>query len=151
VPSLHERNGDKKELLDYFKQQASEQMLTFQLDDKALSLWNDYTFPGNVRELRNIIIRLSAKYPGQTIKPEVLKLEMLGLPQSGDGASSEDWLKRSLYAEGFQLDQMLKSVEKEMVELAMQEHDGNVSKAAEMLGVNRTTLYGRMGRFEDKE
>ncbi len=150
VPSLNERNGDKQELLDYFKRQASEQMPTFQLDDESLSLWNDYTFPGNVRELRNIIIRLSAKYPGQTIKPEVLKLEMSGLQQSGDRVSSEDWLKRTLFSEGFQLDQALKSVEKEMVELAMQEHHGNVSKAAEMLGVNRTTLYGRMDRFEDK-
>ena len=42
-------------------------------------------------------------------------------------------------------------VEKEVIDLALREHQGNVSKAAEMLGVNRTTLYGRMGRLEDKE
>ncbi len=151
VPSLHERSGDKVELLDYFKQQASEQILTFQLDDDALSLWNDYTFPGNVRELRNIVIRLSTKYPGQTIKPEVLKLEMTGPMQPGNKTSREDWLRRCLFSEEFQLDQMLKSVEKELVELAMQEHHGNVSKAASMLGVNRTTLYGRMDRFEEEK
>jgi transcriptional regulator of acetoin/glycerol metabolism len=34
--------------------------------------------------------------------------------------------------------------------MALREHDGNVSKAAEMLGINRTTLYGRMDRSEDQ-
>lgn len=146
VPSLHERNGDKVELLEFFKQQVDEQIATFQLDAEALKYWNEYSFPGNVRELRNIIIRLSAKYPGQTIKPEVLKLEMTGAQRH----SSNDWLRSAVFAEGFQLDQMLKSVEREIIELAMREHGGNVSKAAEMLGVNRTTLYGRMERSEDK-
>ena len=51
----------------------------------------------------------------------------------------------------FQLDRLLKSVEKEAIELAMRKHHGNVSKAAEMLGINRTTLYGRMDRLEDTE
>jgi len=41
---------------------------------------------------------------------------------------------------------MLKSVEKQMINIAMREQNGNVSKAADMLGVNRTTLYGRMDR-----
>ncbi len=38
-----------------------------------------------------------------------------------------------------------------MIDLALGEHDGNVSKAADMLGINRTTLYGRMDRLEDKD
>ena len=146
VPSLNDRGGDKLELLDYFKREVDEQIVTFQLDEEALGVWNNYNFPGNVRELRNIIIRLSAKYPGQTIKPEVLKLEMTGLQRSGGAKSNESWLKDALHAEGFQLDLMLKSVEKQMINIAMREQNGNVSKAADMLGVNRTTLYGRMDR-----
>jgi len=146
VPSLNEREGDKPELLEYFKREVEEQIVTFKLDADALSIWNNYAFPGNIRELRNIIIRLSAKYPGQTIKPEVLKLEMTGLRRQGGRTGNDGWLKNALHADGFQLDQMLKSVEKQMINIAMRENDGNVSKAADMLGVNRTTLYGKMDR-----
>ena len=148
VPSLDERNGDKLELLEYFKQQVSEQIATFLLDEQALKLWNDYPFPGNVRELRNIIIRLSAKYPGQTIKSEVLKIEMSGLRQKNTNQGSQNWISQAMHAEHFQLDDLLRLVEKEAIDMAMKENDGNVSKAADMLGVNRTTLYGRMDRHE---
>ncbi|MDH3759904.1 MAG: sigma-54 dependent transcriptional regulator [Gammaproteobacteria bacterium] len=150
VPPLRERDGDTHELLLFFMQQVAEQLATFALDEDALKLWNSYTFPGNVRELRNIIIRLSAKYPGQTIKPEVLKREMSGLQRHNGTPSSEDWLNEALHDADFELDRLLKLVEKQAIDLAMREHDGNVSKAAEMLGINRTTLYGRMDRFEDR-
>jgi DNA-binding NtrC family response regulator len=76
---------------------------------------------------------------------------MSGLQRHNGASSSEDWLHSALQNSGFQLDQLLKAVEKEVIDLAMREHDGNVSKAAEMLGINRTTLYGRMDRLEVKE
>jgi DNA-binding NtrC family response regulator len=151
VPSLDERNEDKYELLLYFMQRVAPDVATFRLDEEALRLWDDYAFPGNVRELRNIIIRLSAKYPGQTIKAEVLKKEMSGLQRSGGTLDSEDWLGEALHQTDFQLDQLLKQVEKKAIDLAMREYAGNVSKAAEMLGINRTTLYGRMDRLEGKD
>lgn len=149
VPSLNERDGDKLELLEYFKHQVAEQIATFRLGDDALICWESYNFPGNVRELRNIIIRLSAKYPGQTVKADVLKQEMSGLKRSAGEADDGDWLKQALSEADFQLDRMLKSVERQAIEIALKQYQGNVSKAAEMLGINRTTLYGRMDRKED--
>jgi two-component system nitrogen regulation response regulator GlnG len=151
VPSLHERSEDKYELLLYFMQQVASEVAAFQLDADALKLWNDYTFPGNVRELRNIIIRLSAKYPGQTIKAEDLQMEMSGLLRNNSTAGSEGWLSEALHQSDFQLDQLLKLVEKKAIDLALREYAGNVSKAAELLGINRTTLYGRMDRLEGKD
>jgi DNA-binding NtrC family response regulator len=56
-----------------------------------------------------------------------------------------------LHQADFQLDQLLKLVEKKAIDLAMREFAGNVSKAAAMLGINRTTLYGRMDRLEDRD
>ncbi len=149
VPSLNERNGDKLELLEYFKQQVAGQIATFRLDAEALVCWDAYEFPGNVRELRNIIIRLSAKYPGQTVKVDVLKQEMSGMQRNASESSDEGWLQQAMDESDFQLDKMLKSVERKAIKLALKQHQGNVSKAATMLGINRTTLYGRMDRPEE--
>lgn len=149
VPTLDERGSDKLRLLEYFKGEVQEQVATFQLDSDAEEFWRSYRFPGNVRELRNIIIRLSSKYPGQTIKVPILEQEMSGYQRPLDESSSESWLTQTMSDEGFQLDKMLKSVERDAIDLAMRKHSGNVSKAAEMLGVNRTTLYGRMDRKEE--
>ncbi|MCP4490770.1 MAG: sigma-54-dependent Fis family transcriptional regulator [Gammaproteobacteria bacterium] len=146
VPSLNERGDDKLELLEHFKQQVSAQVVTFRFDNEAIELWRSYGFPGNVRELRNIIIRLSVKYPGQNITPAILQQEMSGLRKPADDNSRIAWLTRAMSDTDFKLDKMLKLVEKEAIDMAMQLSNGNISKVAEMLGVNRTTLYGRIDR-----
>ena len=154
VPALRERDGDKLLLLDYFQRQAPDGAGSFRLDDEARELWLNHEFPGNVRELRNVVIRLSAKYPGQTIKREVLRQELqpAGVQPVAKGAEqSEQWLHEQLRQPGFQLGDALKRIEREWIELALRQSDNNMSRAAELLGINRSTLYGRLERVGGAE
>jgi DNA-binding NtrC family response regulator len=146
VPSLHERREDKLILLDHFQKLVNAQIQGFALDEESKALWMEYEFPGNVRELRNIVIRLSAKYPGQTIKRSVLEVEMTGKRTRNSGFYEDDLFLNNLHSGSFQLNDELKRVEQHYIELALRESENNMSKAAALLGVNRSTLYGRMER-----
>ena len=78
VPSLRDLGDDKRLLLDQFRDFYARQaaVAPFELDAKAMQLWLDYGFPGNVRELRNIVIRLTTKCAGQTVNAEQLEAEL---------------------------------------------------------------------------
>jgi DNA-binding NtrC family response regulator len=148
VPSMQDRDGDKLLLLEHFQMQMDPQLTGFKLDERAQALWQAYDFPGNVRELRNIIIRLSAKYPGQTVKEAVLEQEMRVMKSRPHGGEEKEMLRDNLRKEGFQLNDELKRIEQQYIELALAENSNNMSKAAHMLGVNRSTLYGRLDRSD---
>ena len=107
-----------------------------------------------MRELRNIIIRLSTKYAGQTVSLEQLEGELdtgksnIRLVDSlipGDPESQQELARKHLQSQqNFSLDQTLKEWEQSYVEAALKVTHGNVSQAAKLLGLNRTTLYSRM-------
>ncbi len=150
VPDLHERGDDKIILLKHFLKQLDSKLTTFSLDQASSDLWQDYQFPGNVRELRNIIIRLSAKYPGQTIKRAVLEKEMNLMSSRRSDKGEVGIYSERLKTKGFDLDNELKQIEKKYIDLALEMSSNNMSKAANLLGVNRSTLYGRLDRDEEK-
>jgi two-component system nitrogen regulation response regulator GlnG len=151
VPPLRELEGDKLLLLEHFRHFYAEQAggKAFSLDVAAERAWLAYPFPGNVRELRNIVIRLTAKHPGERLSPAALEPEFdLQAPESEPGRGEDELIEQALRrlerGQGVQLDQILGSIERSYIEAALRLARGNVSQAARLLGINRTTLYSRM-------
>jgi DNA-binding NtrC family response regulator len=142
VPPLRERGGDSLLLMDHFRAVYAAKVPPFSLDEQGSGRWARYTFPGNVRELRNIVIRLGAKYPGASIGLRELEAEFDSQSQV-DGASIQE-----LTAGDFRLDEILSSWEQRYIEAALKLADGNLSEAARLLGVNRTTLYSKIQRLK---
>ncbi|MGE5523679.1 MAG: sigma-54-dependent transcriptional regulator [Rhodospirillaceae bacterium] len=155
VPPLRDLAADKLTLLEHFRAHYTAQAggEPFALADDAQALWLDYAFPGNVRELRNIVIRLVTKHAGRRVTAAMLRDELDAdhdaEPMAIPGVSSERDLvalaRRHLEASSaFVLDDMLQQWERSYVEAALAATGGNLTRAARLLGIQRTTLYSRM-------
>ena len=166
VPSLRDMGEDRLRLLDHFRHfyAAQANQAPFVLADDAAERWLAYGFPGNVRELRNIVIRLATKHPGQVVSAAELDAELDGPTDTHDAPPVLRHDLKTLTAlarthiveegERFNLDDTLRQWEAAYIEAARLLSHGNVSQTAKTLGVHRTTLYNRMetlGRNREKD
>lgn len=137
VPALRERPGDVEVLVDHFltMESAKHGVDAPRLTPPALGVLAHHDWPGNIRELRNVIERLVVLHAGAEVGPEALGL---GLPQRKSSASDA-----SDYA-GLPLKEAKERLERDLVEAALDKHDGNVTRAAKELGLERTHLHKRM-------
>ncbi|MDH5389330.1 MAG: sigma-54 dependent transcriptional regulator [Gammaproteobacteria bacterium] len=152
MPPLRERNGDSFLLLDHFLSTYADSVMPFSLDDDARKLWQSYAFPGNVRELRNIVIRLGTKFPGEKITRSILENELETQLSASDLSEashvlSDEFIKQKLISGEFSLDELLSEVESRCIRIALEINNNKVSKAADALQVNRTTLYSRVQKL----
>ena len=146
VPPLRELDEDKIRLLDYYRTLYAAKAGTqpFAFDERARARWLAYAFPGNVRELKNIVIRLTTKCAGYTVGGEELEQEFAPAAEGERLDPVARARAELLSGKPFSLDQTLKGVEQAYLDAAIEIAQGNMSQAAKLLGVSRSTLYGRL-------
>jgi len=135
VPPLRERKEDIPLLARYFFKEFTQtyQRHPKEMTDEAVDALQRYTWPGNVRELRNVIERIVI------MNPTTAKLERKHLPTLvfRDG-SHRNW------GEFSSLHQARAAYERDYILKKLDENHGNVSRTAEVLGLERSHLYRKM-------
>ena len=147
VPPLRDRGDDVIRLADHFVAEFATEYgrRSKRLSPEAVAVLKAYRWPGNVRELRNVIERLMIMVPGEVIGAADLSfLEIPDRPAPADGSHVAPLYEAR---DGW---------EREYILRALAAFDGNISRAADALGVERSNLYRKMrglgiGKREDDE
>jgi DNA-binding NtrC family response regulator len=135
VPPLRDRKDDLPLLVTRFLEDAGKQMSAA---PDTLEQLAGYDWPGNVRELKNVVSSAAALADGPTLEPRHL---VVFRPQKRVAAPTT--LGTSLPMAGRTLEQL----EKAAIEHALQQYDGNRTKAAKALGIAASTLYEKLKRY----
>ncbi len=140
LPPLRERREDIPLLVDAFlnKCAASRAKAVKGVSESALAMLMDYAWPGNVRELENVIERAVTLSRGEKIVPEDLPATIQG--SRGDRRVLDEAAERTL---------PLEAVEKEYILKILDKMGGNKYQAAHALGIDRKTLYRKLGEIEE--
>ena len=136
VPPLRERNGDIAELANYFlKEFGTERGMSFRQSPEVFQALANYPFHGNVRELRNILERVSVLAPSPLIQLWDLPIEVRGGREKPlDGVATT-------------LATAVTEAEKKCILLALKKTGGNKTEAAEILGISRKNLWEKMKQY----
>ncbi|MDA0324272.1 MAG: sigma-54 dependent transcriptional regulator [Verrucomicrobia bacterium] len=145
LPPLRERLEDVFPLAEHFLNRAGKDRgLKFSTaSKKALQSWR---WPGNVRELENAITRAVVCAAAESIEPGDLPPEVSGVASERQVGGETGWWSMVSQEAGEGGD-LLAAGEKILVEKALREADGNVKRAAEVLGVTRAALRTRVERY----
>lgn len=134
LPPLRERKQDIPILVEhYLKLSLAENHLSYKkIDNEALVLLREHFWPGNIRELKNVVERLSIMVPGDVIQATHVKDALVGFKKANEMVAQGD------------LKSAKEEFERQYITKAIQSWDGNVSKASKALGIERTHLYRKM-------
>jgi DNA-binding NtrC family response regulator len=132
LPPLRERLSDLPLLFDFFlKKYSSRIHKTLAVNPEVLSHLQGYAWPGNVRQLENIVERAVALNTSGVFDIEDLPEEIQKLRQPGPVAGDQSWLS-------------LERMEDRYIREVLAATQGNISRAAEILGIDRRTLYRKL-------
>lgn len=130
IPPLRERREDIPPLAQHFLEHYSRQMnrAFTEFDPKAMDLLVRYTWPGNVRELANAVERSLVVGKPPTVQAGDLPLQLTGEPAAPAGDSLSD-------------------VERGHIESVLERTEWNITRAAEILEIDRGTLYNKIKKY----
>ncbi len=142
APALRERREDIPDLAEYFFVAYAEEngFLPKTLASDARDVLLRYDWPGNIRELKNLVERLSIMVSGAAIYAEDLPaLEGVNAPRPADAIPG--------LGPGKSLRQVREAVERHHIAEALNQHDWNVTHAANALGIERTNLHKKINYY----
>ncbi|TEB08420.1 Acetoin dehydrogenase operon transcriptional activator AcoR [Pelotomaculum schinkii] len=143
IPPLRERKDELADLIEHFcRKHAKKLNFNFNISERALEIMKEYHWPGNVRELENVIERCA----------------VLAFSRSDSCANEQDLLSypgirkalgnrpepsaEPLLSDGSNL----KAMEKDIIKEVLNQTNGNITRAAKLLGITRKTLYRKMNK-----
>jgi two-component system response regulator HydG len=130
VPPLRERQADVPLLVsEFINEFCLREKRALTLSEDVMDIFMSYQWPGNIRQLRNVIERAIVLTKGRTISKNDLPLELLSYQRTMTAVTEI---------------KPLKQLELQAINYALQECSGNKSEAAKKLGISRKTFYKRL-------
>jgi two-component system nitrogen regulation response regulator NtrX len=138
VPPLRDHSEDILALVKHFCDQIAKEagFAPKNFSTQAIEAMQAYNWPGNVRELRNFIERVYILTPGEFV--DVHDLRFAGLPVGGGGSSASQFATFREARAHFERDYLLQKI---------QENNGNISRTAEVIGLERSYLHRKIKAF----
>jgi DNA-binding NtrC family response regulator len=131
IPPLRERPEDILALADYFLKNLASKGPQLGISKEAQAILSSYPWPGNIRELKAVIAKCSLLTDSAMIQPDDLPAHM-----------------KARHYESPKKSKTLEDMEKEHIINVLAETEGNQTKASEILGINRKTLYKKIHRYK---
>jgi len=137
LPALRERKEDISLLVSFFLKKLADKMRQSvkTVDVEEMKLLQEYSWPGNIRELENLIERLVVICPNKKIEFELIARHLTGKSSLSNGTDN------------LPLEEALYNFEKNLIQQAMKKVDGVKNRAAKLLGINTSALYYKLEKF----
>ncbi|UFJ41105.1 sigma-54 dependent transcriptional regulator [Brevibacillus humidisoli] len=161
LPPLHQRGKDIVLLADYFLKQYCQQMgrKPLQLTDAVKDTLLRYTWPGNIRELKNIMERIAILQKERFVQIEDLPKELIRLDQkaisdsltleepAGNAGQLADEVDARFSGQAVYLEEILEQIERTYILKALEQTRWNISQAAKLLGMSRYACQRRVDKY----
>ncbi len=147
VPSLRHRIEDVPQLIEIFFDECAKQNLSKKkgITQKALDILHDYLWPGNVRELKNLIERLTIM-----VEKEVIDESDIPLPYNPNAKEGMPPIGTELFLiDSFK--DAKKAFEREFIKRKLLQHNSDITKTAQTIGVERSYLHKKLKNLNREE